>query len=826
MSQDSVTSCYHCGDPCSEVKIEVDSKSFCCEGCKLVFEILQQGELCQYYDLEQSPGVKIKSSSNTKRFAFLDDAEVLSKLICFKDDSQTVVQFHLPQIHCSSCLWLLENLFKLSTGIISSQVNFVQKQVTIHFQEHLISLRQLVELLTSIGYEPSLNLQNLEGKHSHTVNRKLYYQLGVAGFTFGNIMLLSFPEYLGINTSSDWTHSLFFGYLSLALALPVFIFSANDYFRSAWLGLRKGFLNIDLPISLGILVLFTWSCFEIISGTGSGYMDSLSGLVFFLLIGKWYQSKTYEQLSFERDYTSYFPISVTKIENQEEVSMPLTKLKAGDVVLVRNQELIPADGILTHGDGYIDYGFVTGESEPVSVLAGQQVYAGGRQVGSAVKLTLTKQVSQSYLTGLWSKDTFDNNQEELLENTVNKVSAYFTPIILTIAVLTFIYWSTTDLATAFQAAAAVLIVACPCALALASPFTFGNTMRLLGRLNLYLKKATLLETLAQCSTIVFDKTGTITSAKETAITFVGKSLNSEQLSIIKSITKNSLHPLSLKITASISQPSNLSVTNFREIEGAGIEAIYEGKIVRIGSSKFVNAAAASNSNLTTHSWVSIDGEVLGAYQFNNQYRLGLAELILKLKQSGYKLAVISGDNESEREPLTALFGNDVEIKFNQSPLRKLNYIKDLQDQGDKVVMIGDGLNDAGALKQSDIGITVSEDINNFSPACDVIMDAAGFTLIPELLKFSRLSLSVVKWAFAISFAYNIVGLFFATQGLLSPLIAAVLMPISSLTVVVFSTLFTWLYAQKLVKSKLTQVDSISTNSQTTKNEQSLSGRVA
>lgn len=826
MLEERETSCFHCGDPCKEHSIIVDEKSFCCDGCKMVYEILQQGELCQYYDLEKSPGTKIKSPASTKRFAFLDDAEVQAKLIRYKDDTQTVVQFYIPQIHCSSCLWLLENLYKLSSGVISSQVNFVQKQVTIHFQAQVISLRQLVELLTAIGYEPALNLQNLAGKHEHKVNRKLYYQLGVAGFTFGNIMLLSFPEYLGINTSSDWTHSMFFGYLSLALALPVFIFSAYDYFRSAWLGIRKGHLNIDVPISLGILVLFSWSCFEIISGTGSGYMDSLSGLVFFLLIGKWYQSKTYEQLSFERDYTSYFPISVTRIEDGEEVSTPITKLKIGDVVLVRNQELIPADGLLTHGEGYIDYGFVTGESAPVSILAGQQVYAGGKQVGSAIKLTLTKEVSQSYLTGLWSKDTFESNRDEHLESTVNKVSAYFTPIILVVAIASFAYWATIDWAKAFQAAAAVLIVACPCALALASPFTFGNTMRLLGRLNVYLKKATVLETLAGCDTVVFDKTGTITSANETAITFVGQPLTNEQLSIIKSITKNSLHPLSQKITASIPQAGNLHITDYREIEGAGIEGVYQGKVIRVGSSKFVHATAPATSSLTTHSWVSIDWEVLGAYQFNNQYREGLGELIQTLKHKGYKLAVISGDNESEKEPLAKLFGEGVDIRFNQSPLKKLNYIKQLQNNGNRVVMIGDGLNDAGALKQSDVGITVSEDINNFSPACDLIMDANGFALIPEVLKFSRRSLLIVKLAFAISFAYNFLGLFFATQGLLSPLFSAILMPISSLTVVAFSTMLTWQYSRRLVLPNTDSKGKTLSRKHTSAHEEAISGKVA
>lgn len=802
MPLENNTPCFHCGDPCPDFSIVIDDKAFCCEGCKMVYQILEEGDLCQYYDLEQNPGIKLKNKPSQARFAYLDDKEVQRKLIQFAEGDLAILKLHIPQIHCASCLWLLENLYKLRDGIISAQVNFVQKDVTIRFDKAKVSLRQLIELLSSIGYEPALSLENLGGSSAKKVNRRLYYQLGVSGFAFGNIMLLSFPEYLGMESATDWTHSAFFGYLSILLALPVFLFSAQDYFKSAWHAVRKGYLNMDLPVSLGIIVLFTWSCYEIISGLGSGYMDSLAGLLFFLLIGKWYQSKTFDRLSFERDYSSYFPIAITRIEGEVAQSVPLTKLRIGDVILVRNQELIPADGILIDGDARIDYSFVTGESASIHKGVNDEVFAGGRQVGSSIKLRLTKQVSQSYLTELWSQQAFQKSDEADLGTLANKVSRYFTPAILALATGTFLYWYRVDLIVAIQAAAAVLIVACPCALALASPITFGNAMRILGRQRVYIKDTTIIERLAAITAIVFDKTGTITQARQSDVNYVGAELSAKEWAAVKSITQNSLHPLSQQIANQIREAGNCTVTDYKELEGAGIEATCAGILVRMGSAKFVQAPATDKA-LTTQTWIAIDGKVRGYFEFQNQYRSGLTEVIHEL--GSYQLAVVSGDNASEQQRLARMFPQNAALQFGQSPKDKLNFIHQLQLTGAHVMMLGDGLNDAGALKQSHVGVSISENVNNFSPACDVIMHSDMFSNLPAVLQFSKQAVYVVKGAFAISFMYNAVGLFFAMQGALSPLIAAVLMPVSSFSVVVFSTIFTWWYAKKvgLVEGKPT-----------------------
>ncbi|MEQ8530846.1 MAG: heavy metal translocating P-type ATPase metal-binding domain-containing protein, partial [Imperialibacter sp.] len=360
------TYCYHCGDECLFEPILAHEKHFCCEGCKTVYELLQDNGLCDYYELEQTPGLSLKQPKSSEAYEFLDEEVISKKLIDFTDGKTTKVTFYIPAIHCSSCLWLLENLPRLERSVISSRVNFVKKELTIAFQQDNVSLRKIVELLASIGYAPLITLEDetKEQRKASSPNRKLYAQLGVAGFCFGNIMLLSFPEYLGFDGDEDYLKQ-FVGYLNFLLALPVVFYSAQDYFVSAFKSLRKKFVNIDVPISLGIAALFLRSTYEVFLGGAAGYFDSLAGLLFFLLIGKWFQSKSYDHLSFERNYTSYFPLAVLKWVNGATRNIPVSDIKKGDILLIRNKELIPADGILISPSASVDYSFVTGESDPV-----------------------------------------------------------------------------------------------------------------------------------------------------------------------------------------------------------------------------------------------------------------------------------------------------------------------------------------------------------------------------------------------------------------------------------------------------------------------------
>ena len=790
--------CVHCGEDCGKHPVMWEDKPFCCHGCKTVYQILNEKELKQYYEIEKMPGIRVESEEVGEKYAFLDLEEIKTKLLDFSDGGVSKVTFFIPAIHCASCIWLLENLNTLHSGIINSTVNFPKKEVYITFKEDLISLRKVAELLASIHYIPEITLERTGRKSGKKSNTTLLLKIGITGFVLMNVMMYNFPEYLPGGELLEADFKKFFGWLSLILSVPVVVYCSNDYYLTAIKSLKHKIISIDLPIALGILTLFLQSAYDIISGTGIGYLDSLTGLVFFLLIGKWYQGKTYQALSFERDYKSYFPIAVTRIVRDQEEVIPIENLMEGDRILVRNQELIPADSRIHQGEGNIDYSFVTGESIPVAKKEGDAVFAGGRQVGSAVVLEVSKAVEQSYLTQLWNQERSADQFESRLNVLINQVSQYFTVIILSIAIIAGAYWMFIDHRTAIFVFTSVLIVACPCALALTVPFTFGSTLRQFGRRGFYLKKTEVIEQLNKVTNIVFDKTGTITHNKALKADFKGEPLSDEQVRMIKSLVRHSTHPLSAALFLSLPGDDYDKVENFKEIPGLGITGVVKGKRINIGSRKFVTGKEAEEKGLKTEVYIYIENKVMGYFQLENRYRDGLKEVIDDLGKI-YDLHLLTGDNEAEKENLLPLFENEARLKFNQTPTDKLNYVKNLKEHGKKVLMVGDGLNDAGALNESDVGITIADDIYHFSPACDAILESSRFRDLYRYIRFTRKSMTIVKISFVISFLYNIVGMYFAVSGLLTPVIAAILMPISSVSVVAFVTFAVSHHAKKTFK---------------------------
>lgn len=607
-------------------------------------------------------------------------------------------------------------------------------------------------------------------------------------------MLLAFPEYFGSN-GDKWLQEKqwVFRVIMFFLSIPVFTYSARDFFSSAYTYLYYKYLHIDVPITIGIFTLFLRSVYEVILGIGPGYFDSLAGLVFFILLGRSFQIRTYRSFSFYKDYKSLYPIAVTRLNSSKEENIFLSEICKGDRLLIRNEEIIPTDSILIQGESLIDNSFITGESRPISKKIGDILYAGGRQKGGIIEIEVIKNVEQSLLTGLWNHKAFKKSGM-YLDSLVNKWSYYFTICVLIIALLTFIYWYFINKQHIFQTVCAVLIVACPCALAISAPFTLGNIISLFARKGFYIRDTHSLERIAKIDVLIFDKTGTLTEREGSRIHFFkGRKMKKKHLNALKALFKNSKHPLSLGLYDFLNHNSKHTIqkiSNFKELPGFGLQAIINGALYKAGSSTYINLPNLPISN-STQVFISKNEKFLGFFSFKHRYRPFLRKFFKKIKN--YKISIISGDNNSDRFSLKSILPIDSDVFFCQTPKQKLNYISDLQQKGKKVMMFGDGLNDAVALKQSDVGVAVYEG-NNFFPECDIFIKAKELHNIYILLKFSYAGVLIVKIVCFISVLYNIIGLYFAISGNLQPVVASILMPVSSISVLLFSSAFTWLYA--------------------------------
>jgi len=819
--------CAHCGTACPDGAFAGGGRAFCCQGCRTVFELLHEHGLGQFYELNEAAGRRVAPASGADKYRYLDAPGVRERFVDFADGTSTRVTFHLPAIHCVACVWLLENLFRLKAGLGRVAVNFARREAAITFQDAQVRLSEVAALLESIGYEPDLKLADLEQKGPARVSRRLWLQLGVAGFAFGNTMLFSLPGYFGLDSASGPAFRTLVGWLSLGLGIPVALFSAADYWRTSWVSLRQRRLTIDVPIALGIAALFLQSAYEVTSGRGEGYFDSLAGLLFFLLCGKIFQQKTYDRLAFDRDYKAFFPLSVLRLRHREdgrnrsdfalrtphsalEERVSLAQLSVGDRILLRHGELIPADARLLSGAAAIDYSFVTGEAEPVLRQPGEHLYAGGRQLGGSIVIETVKPVSQSYLASLWDQAAFRKEKDDTFNSLTNRYSRRFTVIVLGIALAAALFWAFREPGRAVTAFVGVLIVACPCALALAAPFTLGAALRVLGRRDIFLRNAEVIEALARVDTVVFDKTGTLTAAEAGEVKFTAategprsrvqgprseRGLDNEEAGWIAALAEQSTHPLAATLCRWLKPQTGpepvAAVEHFTETPGAGVEGSVSGQRLALGSAAFVGqrasqlpAAPSALPGSVVH--VAINGRYRGHFTVTSAVRPDTGRLLTELA-GRHELALLSGDHERDAARFRKLLGERAQLRFHQSPHDKLDFVRARQQAGRQVLMVGDGLNDAGALRQADVGVAVVERIGAFSPASDVIMDAALVPRLGDLLDYSRRTVRLVRAGFVISALYNVVGVGIAASGRLSPIICAVLMPLSSITVVAFAT---------------------------------------
>jgi Cu+-exporting ATPase len=774
--------CYHCGDKVVGKPVEFDERVFCCKGCKSVYQLLSENELDGFYAFNEGSGIKPEGEELAK-FKPLDLPEVFDDFVDFQNEGIYIATFFLPAIHCSSCIYLLENLQKINSDIVSSEANFTARTVSITVRKPM-QLSALAGLLESIGYKPELR-KNTKDRQS-IYDKKLLYKLGVAGFAFGSVMLWTFPEYLGMDeTFEDFRD--FSAYLSLLVAIPVLFYSAWDYIRSAFTAIRTKQLNLDIPIAIGILVLFIQSSSSVLMREGSGYIDSFTGFVLFLLIGKWFQSKTYRNMAFDNDPKAFFPLGVHRCTGDQATEIVvIDALQKEDVILVHNEEIIPCDAELLEEEATINTSFITGEADLIKLKKGDKAYAGSKLIGTARQMKVLNTTDRSKFAAIWNNKSQASQKQSVALEREHKLTRFFLIAVFIVAIIAAAVWMFKDPYRIPEIVTAVLVVACPCALALSFPFVYGNSMRKLGNNGLYFKSAFEIEKLKYIDQVIFDKTGTLTKDKTESVYFEGE-LTQEIIDMVYAGTKESTHPYSRSINSFLKDKvvNGVAIAHFEEVPGKGWNMrTTSGDELKLGSTQFLTSLFNSKSNNEiTGSALAVNNELKGVFNFKSALRDGVVEA---LKSISLPKVILTGDNEKDKG-LFASLKEEVPIHFNQSPVDKRNFIESAVKSGKRVLFLGDGLNDSEALRVSDLGISVADDVFRFTPSCDAIIEGDKIKYLPAYLQFGKYAAFVLTICMIFSLIYNIVGMTFAVLGYVTPLFAAILMPLSSITIVFLST---------------------------------------
>lgn len=777
------TLCRHCGDPCAVNATRTADGAFCCGGCASVFQVLREHGLDGFYACSVTPGISQRAATvrQRDRFAALDDPTIAASFLVSTGRQTARAVLPVPSLHCASCVWLVEQLWRLMPGVTHSEVDLMRRVVRIDFDPGATTVRRVAEALASIGYEPSLDDQ-----HPHRVSparRALLLKIGVAGFAFGNVMLFSIPQYAN-GVPLEPAFQRLFDSLNFALALPVLLYSASDYFRAAWGAIRQRVLTLDIPVALGLAVMFARSSGDILAGVGPGFFDSFSGLVLFLLVGKLFQQKAFDAIAFDRNVRSFLPLSIQVERDGRLVTVPVPALRAGDVMLVRPREVVPADAVLLDDEGAIDYAFVSGEQVPVPARRHDIVRAGGRVVDRALRLRAVRSASHGTLAELWSHPVLARVKRRWLTDVSQIFGAWFTFFALAVAAAGAAAWWP-DARMSLQVATAVLIIACPCALTLAAPITLGTAMGVLGRAGCFLKTPAIALDLSRIDTIVFDKTGTLTTGGA-EIAPQQHGLDDADWRLARALAGASAHPVSRALAAGTvvsSVADGLVATDVREFAGLGVTGTIDGHRVGIGNAAFVGAVSgrelAGDAALT---WLSVDDRV-GHVHLSAAARPGMDAMLGRLDED-HRLILLSGDHARDADTWRRWFGD--RMHFRHAPVEKLSAIRSEAEAGRHVLMVGDGLNDAGAFAAADVGMAVSDDTACFVPACDVVIRGDRLAMLPALLAYALRARRVIVLSFLVSIAYNVLGLTLALRGDLTPLATAVLMPVSSLTVIALS----------------------------------------
>ncbi|MEM1022922.1 MAG: heavy metal translocating P-type ATPase [Myxococcota bacterium] len=774
------TDCTHCGLPVPKGLLRQDSEhQFCCTGCETVHGLITGSGLGAYYGLRDAlPG---RPAAEPRGFEEFDDQTFTELHVEERPDGLRQTSLFVEGVHCSACLWLIEKSLQHEKGVGEARLAFARRRLSLIWDPRQTSLGRIAARLGSLGYQPHPIVEGSDERRKE--ERRLLIRLGVAGAVAGNVMLMAAALYGGWAFGMAEEHRQLFRVLSLVATLPAVLYSAAPFFRGAASGLRMGVLHMDLPISIGIGAGFLSGAYNALRGQGEVYFDSVAALIFLLLLGRllqtWQQRRAAE--SSELLHT-LAPAFATRLEADGRVRrVAMEAVRPGDRVQVQPDERIPADGVVERGRSTVDLAWLTGESVPVAVEPGAEVFGGSINQQSELVVRVRRSIERSRVGKVARLIADAGRMRAPIVQLADRVAGVFVGVVLLLAAGTYLYWHQLDPAAALDHAVALLIVSCPCALGLATPLSITAAVGKAARRGILVRSGEALERLGALREvpIFFDKTGTLTEARMEVAFFDGPEWVRPLAAAAEAETS---HPIGRALRALA--PEAPAPSRVEELPGRGVCAKVEGQEVVVGRPDFVREHGLGEVGETpawmTPVWVAVDGRIVARMGVSDRIRPEAKQSLTELVQAGFQPIILSGDDPRVVHAVGSSLGFAAEdCRGGLSPEDKLEFVR----RHPESIMVGDGVNDAAALSAAAVGVAVHGGAETCLSAADVFLQRPGVGALLDLIDGARRTRRTIRNAIVFSLCYNLCGAALAISGQLNPLVAAVLMPLSSLVVV-------------------------------------------
>ncbi len=782
----SKVACDHCHlEFDAEVMIKDGENQFCCKGCQGVYHLLSSEGLDDFY--AKTKDVKLHPANiSTDDIEKFDLEGFKKRYIKERDDGFYEISLIIEGIHCSACVWLNEKILHKTEGIIEADINYTTHKAKIVWDPEVIKLSDIILKIRSIGYNAYPYDASLQEERANKTRLDYYMRLLVGVFATMNVMWLAIAQYSGYFSGIEDDKKMILQVAELFLATITLFYTGWVYFRGAYYGLKNRFINMDFLVAVGASLAYLYSIYALITRSGETYFDSVVMIITFVFVGKYLEVLSKKKAVDTLDaVTSTMPTEVTVVRNGEKALVEVEQVDVGDVIEVKPGERVAIDGEVIFGEGNFDESSLTGESKPIYKSNGDEIISGSISLDSVIRYRATKTSDDSTLASILSLLEESLTKKPKIERVANEVSGYFSVAILSIALITFIWWlySGAGFERALIVAISVIVIACPCALGLATPMATLIGLHEAQKRGILFKEASYLESMAKANVLLLDKTGTLTKGKPEVVAYQKLKAFDERL--LYSLVLSSKHPVSVGIKNYLGEMEELPLSDLRQIEAKGLSATYNGTKLLGGSAALFDdhPLELEDKDLAHSRFIfSIDDEIVATLLLSDEIKEGAKEVVEAFQKEGFEVVMLTGDNEKVAKKVARSVGID-NYKASLLPQDKADIVDSYHKEGKIVIMAGDGINDALALSKSDIAIAMGSGAEVSIDVSDVVLLDDNLQSLLNAYKISKKTFTTIKENLLLSFMYNAITIPLAVSGYVIPLVAALSMSLSSLLVI-------------------------------------------